>query len=327
MSEKSFQKAVKEIAIRHEQAVLRQERRKREVIQRIPQSAVIIRALEQTGPKLAKTVFGGGDVQAAIQSLMEETSRNREQLRKLLQDYHYPPDYLELHYTCPRCEDSGYIEGKKCSCLKELVAKYNAEEFNENSQVSLEGFDTFSLRYYSDQPLKPDARSPRQTMQGVLDFCLAYAARFQPDAPSVLMIGETGLGKTHLSLAIAAEVMKKGYSVLYTSSPDLFRKLQNEYYGKGEADVDTMELLLQANLVILDDLGAEMENQFTAATLYHIVNFRLNAGKPMIISTNLSSRELERRYSSRVASRLLTMYKCLKFAGRDIRQLKLKEGE
>lgn len=327
MSERSFQRAIKEVNERHERAILSQERRKNEIILRIPSAAALIDSLEHIGPKIAQTVLAGGNVQQAISHLMEETELCRQKLSALLEQNCYPRDYLELQYTCHRCSDRGYIEGKMCGCLKELIAKYNAEEFNENSSVTLENFSSFSLSYYSSRTEKEMARSPRQTMGEILEFCKAYAERFQPHAPSILMIGETGLGKTHLSLSIANEVMKKGYSVLYASSPDLFRKLQNEYYGKGEPGVDTMDLLQKTNLVILDDLGAEMESQFSISTLYNIVNSRLNADKPMLISTNLTPRELERRYTGRVASRLLTMYKCLKFVGKDVRQLKLKQLE
>ncbi|MEG2813961.1 MAG: ATP-binding protein, partial [Oscillospiraceae bacterium] len=144
---------------------------------------------------------------------------------------------------------------------------------------------------------------------------------------SILMMGETGLGKTHLSLSIAEEITRMGFVAMYSSALDLFRTLQNEYYGKGEQGKNTMQTILQADLVIIDDLGAEFESQFNVSALYNIINSRLNVNKPIIISTNLNSQQIELKYSNRVASRVLTLYKCLKFVGKDIRQIKLKSNE
>lgn len=211
-----------------------------------------------------------------------------------------------------------------CDCLRQLAVKYNVDDFNEKNKLRTNGFSDFSLDFYSKEPIPGMSRSSYDIMSDILAFCLSYSKDFKLNSDSILMIGKTGLGKTHLSLAIAQEISKSGYSALYASAPDLFRKLQEEYFGRGEQGTDTMKTLLEADLVIIDDLGAEIDNQFTMTSLYNIVNTRINYGKPVIISTNLSLKEIEQRYSERIASRLATIYKCLKFAGKDIRLLKLK---
>ena len=82
---------------------------------------------------------------------------------------------------------------------------------------------------------------------------------------------------------------------------------------------------MDADLLILDDLGAEYNTPFNVSSVYNIINTRMNFGKPTIISSNLTSQELEERYTERVVSRLLTQYTYLRFIGEDVRQLKLRE--
>ena len=77
--------------------------------------------------------------------------------------------------------------------------------------------------------------------------------------------------------------------------------------------------------MILDDLGTEFRTQFTTAAVYNLVNTRLMAGRPTIISTNLSTEEMEQYYTRRFVSRVNSSYTRLPFYGRDIRQLKARE--
>lgn len=324
----SMQRAYRTTLKHREWAELTARQRSDEIAEKIPQAGEYIRRISRTGSRIARAFqegkLGNPDFLA---KLSEENLDAQNRLALLLVQNGYPENYLDPPYHCLFCRDTGYREGLQCDCLKRLAKQYAAEEFNTSSHISLQAFSDFSLSYYSDRPVNPNGKSPRTTMGEILEFCQAYAEQFTPRSPSVLMMGETGLGKTHLSLAIARKVMEEGFSAVYLSAPDLFRRLQNEYYGKGEPGVDTMETFLHTDLVILDDLGAEMENQFNVSALYNIVNSRLNAQKPMIISTNLNLKELERRYSSRIASRLMTLYKCLKFVGKDIREQKLRKHE
>ena len=139
------------------------------------------------------------------------------------------------------------------------------------------------------------------------------------------MYGKTGLGKTHLSLAIAAEVSKKGYKVIYGSAQNLLRKVEKEHFSGG--DDETINSLLECDLLVLDDLGTEFESKFNASQVYNIINTRLNFSLPTIISTNLTMSELEGRYEQRVVSRLIGEYDVLMFIGNDVRQLKKKIGK
>lgn len=316
MSKGSFRRALKTVHARHDYAVLEAQKRQDEIEAALPQIYHLRKTLTDTCEKVTRAVFNKQeDVQAAIQQIKEENLYAQSEIERLLKANGYPADYLAPHFHCPICGDTGYAGSVPCVCLKELEAQYNVEEFNADNYITMTDFDSFKLSYYQGEA--------RVRMKQIARFCREYADTFTPHSANILMMGGVGLGKTHLSLAIAAEVMKKGNSALYVSAPELFRKLQNEYYGKG-GDTDTMDTLMRANLVIIDDLGAELDNQFNTASFYNIINARQNLGRPVIISTNLTLKEIEQRYSQRTLSRL-SVYQCLKFAGTDVRQLKLRE--
>ena len=163
-------------------------------------------------------------------------------------------------------------------------------------------------------------------MAEILALCRQYADNFDERSENLFMTGNTGLGKTHLSLAIAGEVIRKGYDVIYNSAQNLFNELQKEYFGKPETRGQYESLVLECDLLIIDDLGVEFSTQFTRAELYNILNTRLNAHLPTIISTNLDYKEIEEQYTMRVSSRLIGEFLRLKFIGGDVRQEKLRRG-
>ena len=122
-------------------------------------------------------------------------------------------------------------------------------------------------------------------------------------------------------------MIDRGYDVLYETAQNLFGDFEDERFNRSYNtgnDEKKTDRYFACDLLIIDDLGAELSNQFTASCLYNLINTRHNAGKSCIISTNLTSKEMETRYSQRVVSRLLGQYHCLQFTGRDIRMMKLK---
>ena len=232
----------------------------------------------------------------------------------------YPENYLSPIYRCSICEDTGIVGDKYCSCFMDIVKRKAAEKLNSTAPLKLCSFDDFSLAYYDDSRPTELGTTAREVMSDNLTACRRYADEFHLPYKSLLMQGKTGLGKTHLSLSIASEVLRKGYNVIYGSVPDLMRKLDKEKFEGGEV----MDMLETADLLILDDLGAEMDNRLYVSVLYSLINARMNASLPTVINTNLELRELERKYDERISSRLLTMEK-LFFTGSDVRVRKSLE--
>lgn len=304
---------------RRNRAYAENEKRISEINKRIPQIREINDMLYSAGKELIALISSrsGEEVQDKISEMQRNNLGAQEMSRQLLVQNGYPADYLDVQYTCPVCRDSGYVNGRYCECFRQLCGKLSAEELNKNTQLSLAGFDTFSLIYYEGEDYR--------IMDNILRFARNYANTFTRKSGSILMLGRTGLGKTHLSLAIAGEVMKKGYGVIYDSAVNILRSIEREHFSR-EHSTETIDLIMDCDLLLLDDLGTEYENSFYSSTIYNIINTRLNRSKPTIISTNLSFEGIASRYDERVVSRLTSVYTCLQFSGEDVRLQKKRNS-
>lgn len=246
----------------------------------------------------------------------------QQDIRRLLAEHSLPQDFLDVRYFCKECEDTGVKNNRLCTCFIEQLKQLAFEEAGKNSPLKFSSFEDFRLDYYDDR-VNPEYRcSPRQRMKDILAFCREYAADFDTDSGNLLLCGETGLGKTHLSLAMAGEAIKKGYNVIYNSAQNIFNELEKEHFGRASNIRQYEAMVLECDLLLIDDLGAEFSTQFTNAALYNIINTRINLGLPTIINTNLNFEEMADKYTRRVSSRLIGEYTQLKFFGSDVRQKK-----
>ena len=312
LGEGALEKALSEVLAGRARAIDQAEKRKREICEKCPELALLEAEIARAGLDAARAVLSGDpeeNMKAAGMKSLSAQNRRCEILEKL---GHAPGIFLPV-YACGLCQDTGFSGGKLCRCVKEKSRRDEFRELCLKAPLEESRFDRFSLEYYDE--------NARETMQKVFEYCREYAARFGRETKNLLLTGRTGLGKTHLSLAIAAEVINKGYGVLYGSALDLLHKAEREHFGR-EQGTDVMASLCGADLLILDDLGAEYSSPFTVSAVYHIINTRLLQKKPMVISTNLTPAEWERRYGERVVSRFISEYALLSFAGTDVRQKK-----
>ncbi|MBR1433171.1 ATP-binding protein [Ruminococcus sp.] len=317
MDSEIFDKAQAILTLRRKKAETENEERIREINKKIPQIREINEVIFNTGKELISIISNGKgkDISDKVEQLKQYNLGAQAMSRKILAEYGYPEDYLDMHYTCPKCCDRGYNGSKFCDCFKAICGKLAADELNKNSQLSLSSFDSFSLTYYSGENYS--------AMKKILEYTMQYAATFTPDSKSILMFGQTGLGKTHLSLAIANKVLEKGYGVIYDSAINILRSIEKEHFSHDHSS-EMIDLVMDTDLLILDDLGTEYETPFYNATIYNIINTRLNRRKPSIISTNLDFSGISRRYDKRVMSRIISEYSCLEFKGEDVRLQKRK---
>ena len=150
------------------------------------------------------------------------------------------------------------------------------------------------------------------------------------EKPFLLLLGESGRGKTFLSHCMAGELLESAHSVIYYSAKDLFDRLADVKFRRGKADPDENAFdpaaLTEADLLIIDDLGTEYANDFTVSEFFSILNSRVSAGKGMIISTNLSLKNLSDSYSPRIMSRIMENFTLLHLFGKDIRIMKRMGG-
>lgn len=257
-------------------------------------------------------------------SAMEEVRGANLQLqreRQLLAETYFEEGYLDDGPVCQLCGGTGYVGSNMCECLQELCRQEQKKEVALLSSGG-ERFEKFRLEYYSDRIDNRYGASPRAIMERNLQICRKYAYQFGAGSGNLLFVGGTGLGKTFLSACIAAVAADRGFSVAYESAQHLFAKLEKNRFSPDEQSREQAERLDECDLLIVDDLGTEMPGNFVTAALYNLVNDRLLATKPMIISTNLNIDEIARRYSPQIASRLQGSFKGLTFVGEDIRVLK-----
>jgi DNA replication protein DnaC len=297
------------------------EKRRAALFKKCPGARQMERKLAATAVAAAKAVLGGKDAAEQLKKLKEENLALQSDFSRLLAENGI--DSLEPHYHCPSCKDTGYVDGKMCGCMKDLLRTESYRRLNALTPLSLSTFDSFSLDYYS--PESRDGRpSDREVMESTFRYCASYAHQFHMRSPNLIMTGGTGLGKTHLSLAIAREAIRKGFGVVYCSVGNLVTKLESEHFGR-DRGTGTADSLRDCDLLILDDLGTEFKSSFTSAAIYNIINTRLMLQKPTIISTNLSTKEMVEDYSERFASRIIGSYRRIVFVGKDIRQQKRAE--
>ncbi len=283
-----------------------------------PRLAEIDRELSFIGANIAIAAISDG--KKGVEDLKMKSEALTAEKKLLLEKAQIP----EIKYNCDMCSDTGYVLGKICECVKREAAVIMARELSHEMPLENCRFDNFDLKYYSDKD-DTDGQNPRRRMTAILKLCREYVIDFNPETSgNLLFMGEAGLGKTHLTLAIVSGVVEKGYMPVYASAENLFSAIEAEKFsGEGRG---SYESVLGCDLLVIDDLGTEMATSFTKSVLYNIINTRILNRKPTIINTNLTMKQLEERYTPRVSSRLIGSYDGYKFIGRDIRQQKKIES-
>lgn len=303
---------------RHEN-LMEHQRRKEEIYDAVPE----IRAIDE---KIAHI-----SIEAAKYQLFHPETDGRAALRQKIYDlsmekvdllviHQYPADYLDDIYTCPDCRDTGYIGSEKCHCFQQHILHVLYDQSNLRELIRVENFQNFRLDYYSDRPERNGALSPRENMREILGRCRRFIASFDSHPGGNLLIsGNTGVGKTYLANCIAGEILKAGKSVIYMSAHQLFSQLADYTFRRGQENADTLSFLLHCDLLIIDDLGTELNNGFINSQLFLCINERILHRKSTIISTNLSLKQLSQTYTERISSRFIESYEYFHIYGEDIR--------
>ncbi len=304
--------------------------RRESVFRRQPRLKEIDADLRSTMSRIISSALRyGTDPGPAVEVLREENLRLQEEKRRLLAQLGLPEDCLEEAPACALCGDTGYRGGQVCRCLRNYYAQEQQKELSRMLDLGSQSFDTFSLDWYSDRMEAGQKKSARAHMEErVYNSCAEYAHRFGRKPGNLLLFGAPGLGKTHLSAAIAREVSGGGWSVVYDTAAHVFERFESQKFGREEGDEASsdVERILNCDLLILDDLGTEMTTAFVQSALYQIINTRLMEKKSTIINTNLTPEKLAQRYTPQIASRIEGEYELLPFVGEDIRKLKKERG-
>ncbi len=299
------------------------EARKEKLHMLFPEIAEIDKALSETGIKIFSAALSG---EGNIEERLAEFKRSNDELlaarREILVSHGYPADYSDLKFECEKCRDTGYVDGKMCSCMRRDLVMAGYESSGIGKLIAKQNFENFDISYYQG--------AEREQMSRVYDTVKDFADSFRENGGrNLLFIGKTGLGKTHLSSACAKTIIERGFDVIYESAQNIFSDFEYERFSRGynnEEQGEKTRRYFECDLLIIDDLGTEMVNQFTTSCLYNIVNTRMCSGKAMIINTNLKRQELMEKYQDRITSRLFGEFEVCLFVGRDVRSQKLERG-
>ena len=290
---------------------------------RHPRVRDIEREMARSAMQVARAVLDGGDVEAAVERIKDQNLRLQTELAAILASEGETAVDFEPRYTCPRCGDTGFVDGRMCSCFEVLLREEAYRRLSYAGAMKDADFAALRLEYYPEEPDPRTGVIPRARMREVLTYCRGYAEDFGAHSPSLLLRGPTGTGKTHVSLAIAREAIARGYGVVYGPVQMLLHRLEKEHFGRAQGNSEDM--MTDCDLLILDDLGAEFSSPFTVSCLYNLINTRMLEGRPTIISTNLNQSELMDRYGEQITSRVIGTFVPLVFCGRDVRQIKLQQ--
>ena len=298
------------------------EERRQEIYARLPVVRQLEAEIAERSVACAKKLLEGD--KSVLDRLKEDLKDLREQKSLIIRAAGYPDDYLELHYRCPDCRDTGLIDGRKCHCFLQAQMKLLHAQSNLEDVLERENFNALSYEYYDDTEILPQLGITNAAyMRRVVAGCREFVRDFDKKHDNLLFTGSTGVGKTFLTNCIARELMDDFHSVIYLTASDLFDVFsRNKFdYDNAEDMKDMYRFILDCDLLIIDDLGTELNNSFTSPQLFYCINERMNMSRSTIISTNLSIARLRDSYTDRVTSRIMR-YRIIPLYGRDIRLLK-----
>jgi len=295
--------------------------RKEEVYRRVPRIKGIDQEILRLGLLLSKSIIESPE---KSRQLMERISKEMESLKEdramLLTENNIPLNYLEKVYQCEQCKDRGFLQnGKKCSCFKQKLINRAYNLSNLSTTLEKENFHNFNINLFSSEPYDKEDRTPRQNMMHNLNTSEGFVMNFRDtQTKNLLFYGPTGLGKTYLANCVAKALLDREYIVIYQTSFKMIEILEDLRFRRND-NKDEYNLLFEADLLIIDDLGTELTNSFTNTELFNLINSRILREKKILISTNLSPMELAERYDDRIFSRLIAHFDVLKFYGEDLR--------
>lgn len=307
------------------------ENRKKDLYVKFPRLQEIESELNAFAINTAKNILKNNSTSLTDFNLKISELKNEK--KNILRENNISDNYLEPSYECTICKDTGYIQSENsasvlCSCLKQKILDISYNKSNI-SNLSKENFDTFNINIFSDIPMPEKYGiniSPRQNIQNIKSKCLEFIENFDnPDTRNLLFTGNTGLGKTFMSNCIASQLIKNGKNVLYQTAPVLLDTVIDNKMNKSKTTLQTdfYKNVLEADLLIIDDLGTECLNSMKLSELFTILNTRLlnlnNKVTKTIISTNLNINNIFKNYEERIGSRIAGSYDIYYFFGDDLR--------
>lgn len=291
--------------------------RKDEISKKYPQIIDLDNKIQKLSLQMAVSVLKSTNGAKTLDDFKENITDLRVKKCEMLVEKGYNPEYLNLYYHCSKCKDTGFIGNVKCICYKQKLIKLYYKNSELETTIKINNFNNFDLNLFSNHKLGEEKFSPRKNMENNLEYILKdYIPNFSNIGTNLLFFGNPGSGKTYLSYCISKAILDMGYLAIYKTSDELINNLRTIRFNNDSA---LESLILDCDLLIIDDLGAEHLNEFSITELFNIINKRILTNKKMLISTNLTLPGITKQYSERIASRLIGEFKLCKFYSEDIR--------
>lgn len=323
---KAYSKIMADYSQKRSFAESQRDRNVAEIYLKFPELKDIDKKITMAGiENMGKILNDRDNAEKYNRELDETISELKEERKEYLRLNDIDFDFDKPKYFCNICCDTGYVDGKKCTCLKQQLIDYAYDISNMRVLTEKQTFDKFDFSYYGDNKVSNINMTERENIEDIVNIAVEFCKN-PYNSKNLLFYGAPGLGKTYISSAVAKEMLDKGYTVIYSSASRLFASYDDYRFGRmsdTEDFEDMLKLVYDADLLIIDDLGVEMHGSSSFQFLFDLINERLLANKRMIISTNLSMEEISKVYTARITSRLFENFHCLRFAGKDIRTQKL----
>jgi DNA replication protein DnaC len=323
-----YKEILKEVSVEFQNRRDSQERdmriRTEKLYKKIPAIKRIDEEIFKIGISMSKYIIGNP------QGYKENANKAKEMIEKLkmekaflMTESNIPQDYMDKKYDCKTCKDDGYLDnGEKCNCLRQALVSRAYKMSNLQNVLENENFQNFRIDIFKDEQFENESMTPRENMTDIVGIAEGFISNFEErNGDNLLFYGTTGLGKTFLCNCISKSLLDKDKIVIYQTAFTILEILERRRFGKGNRELSDYQydLLFDADLLVIDDLGTEVTNTFTNAEIFNIVNTRLIAGKKTLISTNLTPKEISEIYTDRIFSRILDKFIPLKFYGKDLR--------
>ena len=248
-------------------------KRREEIKNKYPEILELDTTIQKLCLNLSMAALRGITDQNELNNIKEEITDLRAKKYEMLVSHGYNPDYLNLHYNCPKCKDTGFIGIDKCSCFKSKLIKLYYKDSDLEEAVKTNNFKNFNINLYSNHKLNDERYTPRKNIEDILEYITGeYLPNFKNSNTNLLFYGNSGTGKTFLSWCIAKELLDKGFLVVYKTSDDLLRALKDIKFNN---DTDLENLLINCDLLIIDDLGSEQITDFSSTELFTLINKKI----------------------------------------------------